>query len=103
MHRRLDEAGFSRCDVPDAMVWHYVPRERCTTRWLFHRKYRDGITAGLEESPGGLSLSIARRALGRGALCAMVAVKKSLVRDEVGVWRAILGVSTNAGRFVGAA
>ena len=101
MHRRLDAADFSRCVVSEAMVWHYVPRERSTAGWLFRRKYRHGLMAGLEESVGGAN-AIARRALGRGIICAAVAVKKFVLRDEEGFWRATLGLSTNAGRFVGA-
>ncbi len=34
--------------LPEAHVWHYVPEERCTPRWLLRRKYRHAVRAGLD-------------------------------------------------------
>lgn len=102
MHLRLMEAGFAQCDVPDALVWHYVPHERSTKGWLCRRTYRHGIMAGRFDSREELSLPVAKTALGNGLRCAAAAAKKAILRDEVGLWRALFGLSTNAGRFVGA-
>ena len=33
--------------VPEAMVWHYVPVERCSPRWAIRRIYRYGIGSGM--------------------------------------------------------
>jgi GT2 family glycosyltransferase len=33
--------------VPNARVWHYVPRERCSPAWALHRVYRTSIRDGL--------------------------------------------------------
>lgn len=37
--------------VPDALVWHYVPLERCSVAWTVQRKYQVGLMAGLRENP----------------------------------------------------
>jgi glycosyltransferase involved in cell wall biosynthesis len=49
MQARLLGAGAKGRYVPDAEVWHWVPRERCTPRWAFQRMYRDGISRGLQD------------------------------------------------------
>ena len=33
--------------LPDAMVWHYVPKERCSPQWAHQRTYRGGISVGI--------------------------------------------------------
>jgi hypothetical protein len=55
MQQRLLEAGHTGRYVPDAEVWHWVPRERCTPRWAFERMYRDGISRGLQDRAAGQS------------------------------------------------
>jgi hypothetical protein len=47
MQKRLIEAGLRGRYVREAKVWHWVPRERCSTRWALGRMYRDGIQRGL--------------------------------------------------------
>ncbi len=40
--------------VKDAMVWHYVPQDRCTPRWTLQRKYRHAMSSGIryeDDSP----------------------------------------------------
>jgi GT2 family glycosyltransferase len=37
---RLVASGFVPAYVPDAEVWHYVPKERCTPAWALHRVFR---------------------------------------------------------------
>ena len=34
--------------VTDAMVFHYVPTDRCNEKWLIHRRYRHGYTEGID-------------------------------------------------------
>ena len=46
MQQRLLGAGVEQQFVPGAIVWHYVPKERCTPRWALHRHYRNGMTEG---------------------------------------------------------
>lgn len=45
--RRLYEGGAKDVYVPEAMVWHYVPRERCSKEWALVRAYRHGVSSGL--------------------------------------------------------
>jgi glycosyltransferase involved in cell wall biosynthesis len=43
-------AGVRGRYLPEARVWHYVPVERCTPRWLLRRKYCHAVRAGLDFS-----------------------------------------------------
>ncbi len=49
MQARLFKAGYKTRYVPDALVWHWVPKERCSPAWALHRAYRHGITDGLKD------------------------------------------------------
>lgn len=54
MQRRLLQNGIEQIYLPQAMVWHYVPKNRCSTRWALRRAYQHGIESGLEQSlPAG--------------------------------------------------
>ncbi|MEM6287570.1 MAG: glycosyltransferase, partial [Bacteroidota bacterium] len=57
MQRRLRAAGARPVDVPDARVWHYVPRSRSTAAWLRRRRYQEGVSQGLR-SPESLPASV---------------------------------------------
>lgn len=35
--------------VKDALVWHYVPKSRCSVRWSLKRVYRDSIRRGYSQ------------------------------------------------------
>lgn len=50
IQQRLLAAGCRGVYVPDAVVWHYVPRERCTTHWLLDRQYRIFLTNGMNDA-----------------------------------------------------
>ena len=52
MQRRLVAAGMGKQFVPDARVWHWVPRDRCSIPWTLQRAHRNGISEGLDASPG---------------------------------------------------
>lgn len=47
MQRRLLSMGLIAMYVPQARVWHYVPKDRCTPAWALERIYRNGIQDGL--------------------------------------------------------
>jgi len=49
MQNKLREHGYSPRYIPDAMVWHYVPSNRCSERWALERAYQNGLTKGLED------------------------------------------------------
>lgn len=56
MQRRLRSGGMRPLYVPEALVWHYVPRERSSQEWVVDRAYRSGVAVGLEARAGQLSL-----------------------------------------------
>jgi GT2 family glycosyltransferase len=47
MHRRLMAGGSKAIYVPDARVWHFVPRSRCSPEWTVERTFRNGVQDGL--------------------------------------------------------
>jgi glycosyltransferase involved in cell wall biosynthesis len=46
MQRRLLRRSLLGLYVPGARVWHYVPRDRCSTRWAIARNFRHGVEEG---------------------------------------------------------
>jgi len=46
---RLNRRGIVGRYVPEAMVWHFVPRERCSPAWALARARSGGICAGVFE------------------------------------------------------
>jgi glycosyltransferase involved in cell wall biosynthesis len=46
---RLTRRGMVGRYVPEAMVWHFVPRERCSPAWTLARAQSGGICAGVFE------------------------------------------------------
>jgi glycosyltransferase involved in cell wall biosynthesis len=81
MQQRLIDAGLTGKYLPAAQVWHWVPRERCSPRWAFHRMYRDGISRGLRDnnvpSPARI-LGYPRWAVKRAVEHALHAVRTSM-------------------------
>lgn len=49
LQRRLLAGGCTPVAIADAMVWHWVPRERCSPAWALHRAQRNAMTRALEE------------------------------------------------------
>jgi glycosyltransferase involved in cell wall biosynthesis len=56
MHRRLWELGVHQVYVPNAKVWHYVPKIRCSPRWALRRAYQGGVQQGLRARSQAVSL-----------------------------------------------
>ncbi len=50
MQKRLYAAGFVAQLVPDAVTYHFVPRERCSPQWAIARARRNGISRGIAVS-----------------------------------------------------
>ena len=48
IQRRLLDMGLQSRFVPEALVFHYIPRERCSPLWTLRRCYRHGIASELE-------------------------------------------------------
>lgn len=49
MQLALYRRGLTPHYVPEAVVYHWVPRNRCTPRWAIRRAYRMGVGAALSQ------------------------------------------------------
>jgi glycosyltransferase involved in cell wall biosynthesis len=49
MQQRLQRRNIDTVLLPGAMVWHYVPRDRCSPEWVLERAYRHGRARGIRE------------------------------------------------------
>ncbi len=47
MQYRMNQAAIVGRYIPDALVWHYVPLERCSAAWAIARASGAGINAGI--------------------------------------------------------
>lgn len=47
--------------LPDAIVWHYVPNERCSPEWLLDYKRKDGKGKGIAAADRGGSFYIKQK------------------------------------------
>ena len=72
MQLSLVAAGLEAQYVPQALVHHWVPRDRCSPQWTLERAYRNGVRRGLVTPEGRETLTIAgyplvliRRTIGR--------------------------------------
>ena len=54
MQRRLLSSGAFAVYVASALVYHWVPRDRCSPEFALHRAYREGVKRGqlIERVPG---------------------------------------------------
>lgn len=50
MQAMLITAGIKPIFVPEAMVWHFVPKERCSPKWSLKRAYQTAKAAGLRSN-----------------------------------------------------
>lgn len=58
MQLRLISHGYRSVAVHDAVVWHYVPKDRCSKQWLIHRRYRSGLQDAHDKDLGKPILGI---------------------------------------------
>ena len=47
MQMRMQVEGMEGVDVPQALVWHYVPESRCNPQWVLRHSFRNGMQSGL--------------------------------------------------------
>lgn len=47
LQQRLLAKGYRALYVPNAIVWHHVPADRCSPQWALERNYRAGLTEGI--------------------------------------------------------
>ena len=57
LQQRLINDGLKASYNPDANVWHFVPKERCSEKWAHRRFYRYGLTLGIFDSKKGTDSS----------------------------------------------
>jgi glycosyltransferase involved in cell wall biosynthesis len=81
MQSRLRRGGIEPRYVPEAMVWHYIPAERCTPQWAADRAFRHGVQCGLESKKGVWSL------LGAPPWVVARLVKGTIRQALAAVWR----------------
>ncbi len=53
MHIRLFDYGVQQVYIPNAMVWHFIPRIRCSRQWTLQRAYRRGVSSGYFDTKPG--------------------------------------------------
>jgi GT2 family glycosyltransferase len=51
MQRRLLGRDMHGLYLPEAVVWHYVPKSRCSPEWTLERAYRNGLCFALTAGP----------------------------------------------------
>jgi len=54
MQSRLRARGVRPVYLPQAWVWHYIPRERSTAEWAIDRAFRHGVQAGMQAPAASL-------------------------------------------------
>ena len=87
MQSRLLAAGCEPQFVPKALVWHYVPADRCSVAWAVERKGKDGTREGRSARARG-DIRYAARSAGRALRFALTAVHKGARGDDEWMWRA---------------
>ena len=100
MQERLLTLGVRQVDVPDALVWHYVPKDRSSLRWLIRRKYRGGMQHGQTARTDGDPEAF-NKVRGHLVRCALSTVKRAVLLDRAGWWQAFLTLSYWMGAWRG--
>jgi GT2 family glycosyltransferase len=52
MQRRLLRLGMRGLYLPEAVVWHYVAKSRCTPEWALAHAFRSGLCCALDAAYG---------------------------------------------------
>jgi GT2 family glycosyltransferase len=55
VQRKLLAKGMTGLYIPDAMVWHHVPQDRCTPAWVNKRCHTSGLVTGIQENGRGIA------------------------------------------------
>lgn len=95
MQGRLRAAGVGPVDVPAARVWHYVPKERSSVRWLLRRSKAMGRSVGATESLDQPDKSVILPIL-RSSLSL---AKRAVLLDRAGAVAAARGLASALGRL----
>lgn len=100
MQHRMAEAGFRRLDIPEVLVWHYVPRNRCDPLWTARRKFKSGLASSLARQDQGYN-GLLKEACMKGFRSSAATISKTLRGDKTGQWRAIGGIYFSVGMLKG--
>lgn len=100
MQRRLRQAGAQDVDIPEAFVWHFVPRARCSPEWAMKRAFRTGLTYGGRAKVGRVA-GWPRRQVVQALRSSAGVVRHSLERDEEAKWRSHFALFQAMGQLVG--
>ena len=96
MQSRLREAGARPVDVEAARVWHYVPSERCSVRWILQRSNAMGRSVGATSAQPMHDEDTVIWSAVRSALSLS---KRALLLDRKGILSAAQGFAYNWGRL----
>lgn len=50
MQKALLSHGVTPVYIKEAIVWHYVPKSRCSPKWILDRTFRNAISNGLQNT-----------------------------------------------------
>lgn len=96
MQLRLRVAGLRKWNVPEAVVLHHVPADRCTPAWALGRFYQQGLARGLAARRLGIHAEVARSLLALAKNGSLYPVR-ALQRDPVGMMRVRASLYSRAG------
>lgn len=80
LQEKLLRNGVGGRYVPDALVWHYVPVERCSVEWALSRSRLMGVSAGLKLARRPFSSRLRHLAVSEARLIAINAYLKAFSR-----------------------
>jgi GT2 family glycosyltransferase len=102
MQERLLTHGVEQVDVPDAWVEHHVPPSRRSPDYAAWWRLRRGVAESqLAMARGESKAKLMRSGLVGCVRCGLVLIKKRVLRDEVGAWRALYGFNFYRGLLKG--
>lgn len=100
MQSQLLDRSVKPVDVPSAVVWHYVSRDRCSAKWIVSRRFRSGLEHGQRARDKG-HRGVLIPSLGSVLRCLASVGKQTVRRNHVGRWGALIGLSRSVGFIKG--
>jgi GT2 family glycosyltransferase len=91
LQQRLLKSGAKGVYLPEAVVWHYVPAERCSENWALERQFRRGLS-----NAARLGTSVVN---GRRLLKVPLWIWKEYFIELLGYLKAMLAGSSKSDRF----
>lgn len=77
MQSRLLNEGGKGVFLPDAVLWHYVPKERCTEEWALKRQLQMGVMQGLKRRDCNIAYKL-KELVVRGAKLSVLSALKNI-------------------------